>query len=143
MDYTGEEPGAFENGQFSMEVNDPTEASPALRHNNGANILFADLHAATITLTTIKKPLRSPLSSLIVKSWQSEFVKGTTPVDLGNSNRTCSRMGLTAIPRCRWFGQSRGSCIGLDAERHVLSLRPRCVSTDFTFESSVPLRPLR
>jgi prepilin-type processing-associated H-X9-DG protein len=29
-----------------MEVNDKPEASPALRHNGGANILFIDGHAS-------------------------------------------------------------------------------------------------
>src|SRR4051794_21011037 len=82
LDLTGPVENQWESGQFSMEVNDPTEASPALRHNGGANILFVDGHAANMVLKTITKNLRSPQNNMTVKTWESEYVNGSgSPVD--------------------------------------------------------------
>lgn len=85
MDVTGATPSDFENGQFSMEVNDITQASPALRHMGGANILFLDGHAAHVDLKTIDKTLRSPLTSVHVKTWHGEYLDSSgNPVDPGS-----------------------------------------------------------
>lgn len=99
MDLIGEIPNNFENGQFSMEVNDPTEASPALRHNGGANILFVDGHAANIVLKTIKKHLRGANSAIFVKSWESEYVDASgNPVDPPDYQKTAEAQGLSRNP---------------------------------------------
>jgi prepilin-type processing-associated H-X9-DG protein len=74
LDIVGPVPNQFESGQFSMEVDDPTQASPALRHGGGANILFVDGHAENIVLTNITKTLQSPMNNISVKSWPSEYV---------------------------------------------------------------------
>src|SRR5262249_31993086 len=79
MDYTGPVPSQFENGQFSFEVNDSTQANPALRHNNGACIAFVDGHAERIQLVTITKSLRSPQNNITVLSWQGEYLKNGSP----------------------------------------------------------------
>ena len=99
MDSIGEIPDNFENGQFSMEINDVTEASPALRHNGGANILFVDGHAANIILKTITKKLRSPNGSMSVKSWESEYVNASgKPVDPPDYQKSAESQGLTRNP---------------------------------------------
>jgi prepilin-type processing-associated H-X9-DG protein len=75
LDQTGFFDSQFESGQFSMEVNDITEAGPALRHNkDAANILFVDGHAATMVLKTVVKNLRAPQAGIKVKTWESEYV---------------------------------------------------------------------
>ena len=100
MDQTGPIENQWENGQFSMEVNDRTQAGPALRHKDGANILFVDGHAETMYLPTIKKPLRAPLSNISVKSWESEFVDGGgNPADLPNHLKGAEEQGLKRNPR--------------------------------------------
>jgi general secretion pathway protein G len=101
MDQTGPIAGQWENGQFSMEVNDKTQAGPALRHNkDGANILFVDGHAETIYLSTIKKQLRAPQNNITVKSWESEFVNGAgNPVDLPDHLKGAEEQGLKRNPR--------------------------------------------
>jgi prepilin-type processing-associated H-X9-DG protein/prepilin-type N-terminal cleavage/methylation domain-containing protein len=101
MDETGPIEGQWENGQFSMEVNDKTEAGPALRHNkDGANILFVDGHVETMYLATIKKPLRAPQNNVIVKSWESEFVDaGGNPADLPNKKKSAEEQGLKRNPK--------------------------------------------
>jgi len=73
---TAESPAMWESGQFSFEVNDPTQAGPALRHNNGANILFVDGHVAWTQLPALTKPLRSPLNHVTVRTWESEWADG-------------------------------------------------------------------
>jgi prepilin-type processing-associated H-X9-DG protein/prepilin-type N-terminal cleavage/methylation domain-containing protein len=99
LDLTGDIPDNFESGQFSFEVNDVTEASPALRHNGGANILFVDGHAATIVLKTITKNLRAPSSNLTVKSWESEYVNSSgKPVDPPDYKKGMEAQGLTRNP---------------------------------------------
>lgn len=74
LDTTGMVGNVYESGQFSMEVNDATEATPALRHKGGANILFVDGHVQHMVLRTKDKTLRSPLASVKVKTWQSEYL---------------------------------------------------------------------
>jgi prepilin-type processing-associated H-X9-DG protein/prepilin-type N-terminal cleavage/methylation domain-containing protein len=99
MDLVGEIPDNFENGQFSMEVNDITEASPALRHNGGANILFVDGHAGNIVLKTITKQLRGANSSIKVKTWPSEYIDSAgKPVDPPDYFKTAAAQGLTRNP---------------------------------------------
>jgi prepilin-type processing-associated H-X9-DG protein len=90
----------FENGQFSFEVNDITEANPAMRHLKGCNILFMDFHAANIRLVTRRKPLRAPLNGIVVDTWESEFCNASgVPVDLGPSyDRTAESQGLHRNP---------------------------------------------
>lgn len=75
VDLTGATPSQWENGQFSMEVNDMSEASPALRHEGGACIDFVDGHAERVKLATIDKHLRKPDDGIFVKSWPSEFLR--------------------------------------------------------------------
>jgi prepilin-type N-terminal cleavage/methylation domain-containing protein len=79
MDFTGAIPSQWENGQFSMEVNDVTQANPAIRHAGGACIDFVDGHAERVVLATIDKPLRAPQDNIIVKSWQSEYLQNGQP----------------------------------------------------------------
>lgn len=99
LDDTGPVGGQWESGQFSFEVNDKTQAGPSLRHNNGANILFVDLHAENVQLTTIKKNLRSPQDKIVVKSWLSEFVNGSgTPADLPDHFKSAEEQGLQRHP---------------------------------------------
>ena len=101
LDQTGPVPGQWENGQFSMEVNDRTEAGPALRHNkDGANILFVDGHSETVYLPTITKSLRSPQNNVTVKSWESEFVNAAgAPADLPNRFKSAEEQGLRRNPK--------------------------------------------
>jgi prepilin-type N-terminal cleavage/methylation domain-containing protein len=82
MDSTGTIPTQWENGQFSMEVNSASEASPALRHDGGACIDFVDGHAERVKLVTIDKHLRSPQDNIFVKSWRSEFVRNGSDYNL-------------------------------------------------------------
>jgi prepilin-type processing-associated H-X9-DG protein/prepilin-type N-terminal cleavage/methylation domain-containing protein len=97
---TSEVPGMWESGQFSMEVNDPTQAGPSLRHNNGANILFVDGHVSRMELATITKPLRDPIAHVTVKSWESEFVNGAgAPVNVPNRFVSADQQGLSRNPR--------------------------------------------
>ena len=82
LDSTGMVPNQWESGQFSMEVNDITEASPSLRHRRGANILFVDGHAANVVLKRIGKSLREPDDYVNVATWESEYVDAAgTPVE--------------------------------------------------------------
>ena len=89
LDQTGPIPNQQESGQFSMEINDITQAPPAMRHKGGANILFVDGHAANINLTkTIKRPLvLTPVTTNVqVLSWPSEWVDaGGQPADVDTS----------------------------------------------------------
>jgi len=92
--------GAFENGQFSFEVNDPiTWATPVLRHNKGANILFIDGHATNVYIAnTINKALKSPNQATVIKTWESEYTNASgTPVDAAN-NKTIEAQGLRRNP---------------------------------------------
>jgi prepilin-type processing-associated H-X9-DG protein/prepilin-type N-terminal cleavage/methylation domain-containing protein len=101
VDIVGEIPSQWESGQFSFEVNDFTEANPALRHNGGANILFVDGHVENVTLTTREKNLRSPQQYIKVKTWQSEFLNAAgqqVSVPPGD-NRDLTRLGYTRNPK--------------------------------------------
>jgi prepilin-type N-terminal cleavage/methylation domain-containing protein/prepilin-type processing-associated H-X9-DG protein len=101
LDSTGPIPNQAESGQFSMEVNDIQQANPSLRHNNkGCNILFADFHAETIVLKSIRKQLTLPTvtTNAIVDSWESEFVDASgTPVD-SLKQQTLEQQGLQRNP---------------------------------------------
>lgn len=99
LDQTGDITSQWESGQFSMEVDDITQAGPALRHMGGANILFVDGHAATIFNKTISKNLRAPQGSVTVQTWESEYVNsGGTPVDLSNPSTSLAKQGLKRNP---------------------------------------------
>jgi len=79
IDYTGPIPSQWESGQFSMEVDDSTQANPALRHAGGANILFVDGHVECVVLPTITKTLRVPQNNIAVQTWQSEYLLNGVP----------------------------------------------------------------
>jgi prepilin-type processing-associated H-X9-DG protein len=82
-----------------MEVNDITQANPALRHHGGANILFVDGHAENVILKTITKNLRSPQHALKVKSWESEYIHASAqPANPSNYTTTAEAQGLTRNP---------------------------------------------
>lgn len=100
LDITGEIPSQWENGQFSMEVNDSTEANPALRHSGGgANILFVDGHAQTVVLKTITKNLRAPQNNMTCKTWESEYVNASgQPTEPPDHKRPAEDQGLTRNP---------------------------------------------
>ena len=99
LDFTGSVEDQWESGQFSMEVNDITQANPAIRHGNGANILFVDGHAETVVLKTINKTLRAPQNSITVKTWESEYVNSSgQPVQPTNYVGTAEAQGLTRNP---------------------------------------------
>jgi prepilin-type N-terminal cleavage/methylation domain-containing protein/prepilin-type processing-associated H-X9-DG protein len=76
MDFTGDVLSQYDNGQFSMEVNDTggSATCPGLRHLGGACIVFVDGHAERMVL-----PLLSPAIPLaaapntLVQRWQSEY----------------------------------------------------------------------
>ena len=103
LDQTGPVPGQSESGRFSMEVNDPSDASPALRHKGGANILFVDGHASHVYLKkTITKTLSAP--TVKVKSWESEYVNAAgIPSNLTNPRQTAAQQGLRRNPNMPLF----------------------------------------
>jgi len=105
LDSTGMVDSVFESGQFSFEVNDPTEASPSLRHRGGANICFVDGHAATIKeIKTINKTFRAPLQAIKVKTWESEYTNaGGTPVDVTDPTKSPAQQGLKRNPNMPLF----------------------------------------
>jgi prepilin-type processing-associated H-X9-DG protein len=99
LDQTGEIPGQWESGQFSMEVNDITQAGPALRHNGGANVLFVDGHVSLEKHKTIEKSLRAPQNQIRIKTWESEYVNAAgTPVDLPDNRKGYQEQGLKRNP---------------------------------------------
>jgi prepilin-type processing-associated H-X9-DG protein/prepilin-type N-terminal cleavage/methylation domain-containing protein len=99
IDQTGEIDEQWENGQFSMEVNDPSEANPALRHGGGANILFVDGHAETVKLKSFTKNLRGAQSAMTVKTWESEFADASgRPVNLPSNRKSAEEQGLMRNP---------------------------------------------
>jgi prepilin-type processing-associated H-X9-DG protein/prepilin-type N-terminal cleavage/methylation domain-containing protein len=102
QDYFGAIPSVWENGQFSMEVNDWTQANPALRHMGGANILFVDGHAETVKLRTFKKPLRAPIQYVRVDTWYGEYVDASgrpaRPMTEDEETRTAEQLGLRRNP---------------------------------------------
>ena len=86
--------GQFDSGQFTMEVNDLVEASPALRHKGGANILFVDGHVSWIKLKTIDRPLANE-PNFKVKSWESEYTKNGQPWNVINYWQSPEQQGLS------------------------------------------------
>jgi prepilin-type processing-associated H-X9-DG protein len=91
LDQTGPFASQAESGQFSMELNDITQACVALRHMGGANILFVDGHAAHIFYSkTISRPLVMPTvtSAAIVKTWPGEWLNaGGMPTDIDTASK--------------------------------------------------------
>ncbi|GIW76141.1 MAG: hypothetical protein KatS3mg104_1204 [Phycisphaerae bacterium] len=74
MDLTGPYVSQWDNGQFSMEVNDiQNSAPPALRHGKAANLLFVDGHAATIRLKSYRRKIYRPPYTEI-DSWETEYL---------------------------------------------------------------------
>jgi prepilin-type N-terminal cleavage/methylation domain-containing protein/prepilin-type processing-associated H-X9-DG protein len=110
MDQTGPVPGQWDNGQFSFEVNNPTQAGPALRHNkDAANLLFVDGHAETVVLKAIQRAVHAP-PAVKVKTWESEYVKGATPSDVSDPRKTADAQGLARNPNMpyRWSDLRQG-----------------------------------
>lgn len=104
LDQIGPVPSSFESGQFSFEVNDKTQAGPALRHLKGANMVFVDGHAEHCVTTTIKKNLQATSNNVEVLSWESEFINGSgTPSDAANPKASYQSQGLTRNPRMPWI----------------------------------------
>jgi len=99
LDATGPVVSQWESQQFSMEVNDATEANPALRHQRAANILFVDGHAAAVQLPTIAKNLRDPEDFVSVKSWESEYVDAKGQPATPDPQRSLEAQGLRRNPR--------------------------------------------
>jgi len=98
FDTTGELPGQFDSGEFSMEVNDKTQAGPAIRHQGGANVVFVDGHAETVKLPTIKRAIRG-YPDVVVESWEAEYVDaGGTPVDPSEPTKTMEQLKLQRNP---------------------------------------------
>ena len=100
LDLTGPIDNQWESGQFSMEVNDISQANPALRHRNMANILFVDGHAASIELKKVViKPLRAPQNGTKVKTWESEYLNSAgQPADLPNPRQSATAQGFKRNP---------------------------------------------
>ena len=99
MDTIGYTTANFESGQFSMEVNNVTEASPSLRHGKGrANILFVDGHAETCKFPTFRKRLRTPHNMFEVDTWESEFVNGSGIPSDSDGRTTSGAQGLSRNP---------------------------------------------
>lgn len=100
IDQTGAVASQWESGQFTYEVDDKTQASPALRHMKGANVVFVDAHAEFVLLPTFKKNLRSPQNGIQVLSWESEFVDGGgNPVDVPDGKKSYASQGLKRNPK--------------------------------------------
>jgi len=98
LDSTGMVANQWESGQFSMEVNDITQANPSLRHRHGANILFVDGHTAWIELKRIGKSLREPDNYVNVSTWESEYVDASgTPV-AADGEKSIEEQGLHRNP---------------------------------------------
>jgi prepilin-type processing-associated H-X9-DG protein/prepilin-type N-terminal cleavage/methylation domain-containing protein len=110
LDLTGDIPSLGESGAFSMTVGDDgdtvTAGTPGLRHNKGANILFVDGHAQTITLPTHTIPLTSAEGKAInakIQAWPAEFLdsggnptKG--PTAAADKLKTEEQLGLRRNP---------------------------------------------
>jgi prepilin-type processing-associated H-X9-DG protein/prepilin-type N-terminal cleavage/methylation domain-containing protein len=100
LDQTGPVDNQWESGQFSFEVDDKTQAGPALRHLKGANIAFVDGHAEFVVCQTFKKNLRSPQNTVEVQTWESEFVDaGGNAVDVPNGKANFASQGLKRNPK--------------------------------------------
>lgn len=98
LDQTGEIASQWDSGQFSFEVNDKTQASPALRHQGGANIVFVDGHAETVKFKTIKRTLKEQ-PAVSVDTWESEYVNGSgAPVDPSDPTKSEAQLGISRNP---------------------------------------------
>ncbi len=79
LDQCGEVASQAESGEFGVEVNDhdpvatgsPGQASPALRHGGGANVLFVDGHVNLEKCETMDRSISG--STIKVKTWHSEY----------------------------------------------------------------------
>ena len=99
LDQSGPVDSQWESGQFSFEVDDKTQAGPALRHMGGANIVYVDGHAEHVVCKTITKNLRAPQSSVVVKSWESQFVDGSgNPASPPDARKPAAAQGLRRNP---------------------------------------------
>jgi prepilin-type processing-associated H-X9-DG protein/prepilin-type N-terminal cleavage/methylation domain-containing protein len=99
LDHAGPVDSQWESGQFSFEVDDKTQAGPALRHMGGANIVFVDGHVEHVVCKTIKKNLRAPQGSVVVNTWESQFIDGSgNPVDPPDGKKPASAQGLRRNP---------------------------------------------
>lgn len=110
LEEMGNLPSQWDNGQFSMEVNNKDWANPALRHIGGANILFMDGHAATINLKTTFRYYGpgadqvSPNSGLATggmktKTWESEYLDASgNPADVPNRRTSAVSQGMRRNP---------------------------------------------
>jgi prepilin-type processing-associated H-X9-DG protein/prepilin-type N-terminal cleavage/methylation domain-containing protein len=101
LDVTGDHPDTSQNikesNDLSFEVNDPTEAGVAIRHNRGANILFVDGHVDLLKLPIIKRGLNQ-FPARMVESWESEFVDASgNPVDYPASAQTNPNADPTSV----------------------------------------------
>lgn len=96
----GEIPSLFESGQFSMDINDPQQqATPALRHMGGANILFVDGHVELVKLPTIEKRLRD-FPNIRTRTWEGEYLRadGSMAILTGGVTQTMEQLGLRRNP---------------------------------------------
>jgi prepilin-type processing-associated H-X9-DG protein/prepilin-type N-terminal cleavage/methylation domain-containing protein len=105
LDSTGPVASQWDSGQFSFEVNDPTQASPALRHLGGANILFVDGHCENVKLKkTITRQMNNtaantPVAQWKVQTWESEYVNASgAPTNPTDTRGTLSSQGLSRNP---------------------------------------------
>ncbi|HSI35345.1 MAG: prepilin-type N-terminal cleavage/methylation domain-containing protein [Phycisphaerae bacterium] len=98
LDQTGDIEDQWDSGQFSMEVNDKSQASPALRHQGGANIVFVDGHAETVRFKSIKRTLREQ-PGVSVDTWESEYVDvAGNPVDPSDPTKSMEQLKLQRNP---------------------------------------------
>ena len=111
LDLTGDIPSLDESGAFSMVVGDDsdtvTAAIPGLRHSKGANIVFVDGHAETVTLERHTIALTSPEAKAIkakAEAWPTEFVDAGGNPRLGNLSaadkmKSEEQLGLRRNPK--------------------------------------------
>jgi prepilin-type processing-associated H-X9-DG protein/prepilin-type N-terminal cleavage/methylation domain-containing protein len=98
LDQGGPVDDQWESGQFSFELDDKTQAGPALRHLKGANISFCDGHAEFVVCKTIKRTLKLQ-TTVQVLSWESEFIDGSgNPVDPPDGKKNYASQGLKRNP---------------------------------------------
>lgn len=91
--------GEINCGNFWMHVDLPSETSPALRHMQGANLLFLDGHAEFAKQPTIDKTVTSSGQTFKMKTWQSEFVNaGGMPASVGDATKSAESQGLSRNP---------------------------------------------
>jgi prepilin-type processing-associated H-X9-DG protein/prepilin-type N-terminal cleavage/methylation domain-containing protein len=96
LDQVGPVDNQQDNGNFWMHVNNPSETSPALRHQKGANLLFLDGHAEFGNQPSIDKTITTPPVKL--KTWQSEFLSGGMPANVPDGTKDAASQGLQRNP---------------------------------------------